>query len=57
VFIPENFWFPVPLEDFDSVTNPNAAMPLAQFADPWRKVQIKQETEVSYFLFVLFSNH
>jgi hypothetical protein len=39
------------------VTNPNAAMPLAQFADPWRKVQIKQETEVSYFLFVLISNH
>jgi hypothetical protein len=41
----------VPSEGFDSGTNPDAAMPLAQFADPWRKVQIKQETEVIFLRF------
>lgn len=31
---------------------PDAAMPLAQFADPWQKVQIKPDSEVMYYLAV-----
>ena len=27
-------------------------MPLAQFADPWQKVQIKPDSEVMYYLAV-----
>ena len=28
---------------------PDAAMPLAQFADPWQKVQIKPDSEVTIY--------
>ena len=28
------------------------AMPLAQFADPWQKVNIKQEQEVSIYNYI-----
>lgn len=32
----------------------DAAMPLAQFADPWQKVPIKPDTEVLLDCFLIF---
>lgn len=46
----------MPCEKFDSAVNPNAAMPLAQFADPWQKVQIKPDSEVTTHLIILNLN-
>lgn len=35
--------------------NLNVAMPLAQFADPWRKVHLKGEPEVIYLTYLMGS--